>query len=103
MLAEDDRGDVMPKVEEALDLTTFVVAHSLDPVRGRPAMVLGRSRLNFGGGDAWHWYEDLYSVPPSGGAGQPVAPPPPAPDEVPDAPVKLRKKGSGEKKADGSS
>jgi hypothetical protein len=103
MLSEEDRGDVAAKVEEELDLTTFVVGHSLDPVRGRRQLVLGRSRLNFGGGDAWHWYEDLYSVPPSGGAGKPVASPPPAPDDVPDAPVKLRKKGTGEKKADGQS
>lgn len=103
MLAEEDRGDIVAEVEDVLDLVTFVVAHSIDAVRGRRELVLGRSRLNYGGGDAWHWYKDLYSVPPSGGAGQLVATPPPAPDDVPDAPVKLRKKGDGEKKANGQS
>lgn len=74
----------------ALDLDTFVVAHSLDAVSGRRELVFGRPRLNRGGGDAWYWYENLLSTPPSIPGQQPVPPVAPTPDDVPDAPVTLR-------------
>lgn len=73
-----------------LDLDTFVVAHSLDAVSGRRELVFGRPQLNRGGGDAWHWYENLLTSPPSTPDQQPVPPASPSPDDVPDAPVKLR-------------
>lgn len=74
-----------------LDLTTFVVAHSLDPVSEQMELVFGRPRLNRGGGQAWHWRQSLLEVPPAGGGGLQPAPQPTGPTPVPDAPVRLRK------------
>ncbi|QUF05307.1 hypothetical protein KCV87_04155 [Actinosynnema pretiosum subsp. pretiosum] len=81
-------------VADEADLTTFVVAHSLDQVSGEFELVLGRPRLNSGGGRAWHWSQDLLSLPPSGGGRRVVgAPPPQGPNQVPDARVRLRHRG----------
>lgn len=78
--------------EQALDLTTFIVAHSLDPLTEDKELVLGRPRFNFGGGPAWHWRKDLLSLPPFGG-GRRIddTPLPSGPSTVPDAPVRLRR------------
>ncbi|WP_239377214.1 hypothetical protein [Frankia sp. Cj5] len=76
-----------------LDLPTFAVAHSLDPVTGAPELVYGRPRLNAGGGNAWHWYENLLSVPPIKG-GYHIdddSPLPAGPSTVADAEVRLRR------------
>jgi hypothetical protein len=76
-----------------LDLVTFVVAHSLDPLSQQRELVFGRARLNAGGGPAWHWYQDLLTAPPTGGGRRrDEGPLPTGPDTVPDAPVRLRPK-----------
>lgn len=75
-----------------LDVETFVVAHSLDSVSQDMELVIGRPRMNNGGGDAWHWYQDLLTAPPAdGGQQRGETPLPTGPDEVPDAPVRLRR------------
>ena len=89
--AELQTGEVSP----TLDLRTLVVAHSLSVFSGKRELVLGRPRLNAGGGNAWHWTHDLLHVPPShGGRLGPSVPGPTPPDVVPDAPVKLRRVGA---------
>jgi len=76
-----------------LDLETFVVAHTLDSVSRDMELVLGRARLNNGGGEAWHWYQDLLTAPPADGRRRRGdSPRPTGPDSVPDAPVHLRRK-----------
>lgn len=76
-----------------LDLETFVVAHSLDALSQDLELVFGRPRLNNGGGEAWHWRQDLLTTPPEGGRRQRTDSPSPAgPDSVPDAPVRLRRR-----------
>jgi hypothetical protein len=80
-----------------LDLDTFVVAHALDSLSGVMELVFGRARLNDGGGEAWHWYQDLLTAPPAeGGHGRHGAPLLP-PDSAPDAPVRLRPRTSEER------
>jgi hypothetical protein len=75
-----------------LDLTTYVVAHSLNPLSQQVELVLGRARLNPGGSQAWHWRHDLLGTPPAdGGRGTADAPMPTGPSTVPDAPVRLRR------------
>lgn len=76
-----------------LDMVTFVVAHSLDPLSQQVELVLGRARLNSGGGQAWHWRQDLLSTPPAdGGRRTDDTPLPTGPNTVPDAPVRLRRR-----------
>jgi hypothetical protein len=76
-----------------LDLDTFVVAHTLDSLSQDMELVFGRARLNNGGGEAWHWYQDLLIAPPAdGGRSRGDSPLPTGPDSVPDAPVRLRRK-----------
>jgi hypothetical protein len=75
-----------------LDLTTYVVAHSLDPLSQHIELVFGRARLNSGGSQAWHWRQDLLRTPPaSGGRRTNDTPPSTGPNTVPDAPVRLRR------------
>jgi hypothetical protein len=75
-----------------LDLTTYVVAHSLDPLSQQIELVLGRARLNSGGGQAWHWRQDLIGTAPTdGGRRTDDTPLPTGPLTVPDAPVRLRR------------
>lgn len=76
--------------ESADELDPFIVAHSLDPVSQRRELVFGRSRFNKGGGDAWYWYENLLTLPPTQGGRRLDTPTPSGPDGVPDAPVRLR-------------
>ncbi|MBF6446571.1 hypothetical protein IU429_02700 [Nocardia elegans] len=77
--------------EHELDMRTFVVAHSLNPVTEEIELVFGRPRLNAGGGPAWHWREDLLRMPPAdGGRRIGDTPLPTGPNSVPDAPVRLR-------------
>lgn len=49
-------------VRHDLDLTTYIVAHTLDSVSRQAELVFGLARLNFGGGPAWHWRHDLFST-----------------------------------------
>ena len=99
LLAEDGAADafggidaVLLAADRELDLVTYVVAHSLDAFSGEIELVLGRPRLNLGGGPAWHWYQDLLTVPLPGAGRRPDADQVPAdPTGVPDAPVRLRR------------
>ncbi|WP_280335901.1 hypothetical protein [Nocardia wallacei] len=78
--------------EADLDMTTFVVAHSLDAISGKLELVFGRPRLNAGGGRAWYWREDLVNIPPGSGSFRvDERPHPLGPDGTPDAPVRLRR------------
>lgn len=76
-----------------LDLTTYVGAHSLDPLSQQVELVVGRARLNSGGGgQAWHWRQDLLSTPSAdGGRRTEDGPIPAGPNTLPDAPVRLRR------------
>jgi hypothetical protein len=86
-----------------LDLETFVVAHTLDALSQDTELVFGRARLNNGGGEAWHWCQDLLSLPPAdGGRRRGGSPLPTGPDSVPDAPVRLRRR-QGEQPGDRAS
>jgi hypothetical protein len=75
-----------------LDKVTYVVGHSCDPVREQMELVFGRARLNAGGGQAWHWRQDLLGVEPAdtGRRSDPTNPSA-TPNAVPDAPVRLRR------------
>lgn len=93
--AAGEFGDIdaaLLAADAALDLVTYVVAHSLDPDSGETELVFGRPRLNMGGGPAWYWREDLRTVLlPGAGRRADVAPVPVDPAWVPDAPVRLRR------------
>jgi hypothetical protein len=99
LLATDGGPEVFDGIEAALlaadrelDLVTYVVAHSLDAFSGEIELVLGRPRLNLGGGPAWHWYQDLLTVPlPGAGRRTDPGQVPAGPAGVPDAPVRLRR------------
>jgi hypothetical protein len=85
-----------------LDLVTFVVAHTLDPLSRHIELALGRPRLNAGGGQPWHWRQNLLDLPPAdGGRRAGDASLPAGSDTVPDAPVRLRR-GPAERRADAS-
>jgi hypothetical protein len=92
-LADEELAGLIALATQArtLDLETFVVAHTLDSVGAAKELVLGRPRLNSGGGEAWYWQQDLLTVPPADGAAQPSGGMQPAsPDPAADAPVRLR-------------
>ncbi|MEV0068864.1 MULTISPECIES: hypothetical protein [unclassified Amycolatopsis] len=79
-------------LDEDLDLVTYVVAHSLDPISGNIELVFGRARLNSGGGQAWRWKQDLLGMlPADGGRRTGGTPLPTGPSTVSDAPVRLRR------------
>jgi hypothetical protein len=93
-MTEEEVGGIQALLAAAkqLDLDTFVVAHSLDPLSGDRELVFGRAQLNPGGGRAWHWRHDLLGTPPTGGGRRvPELPPPTGPDSTSDAPVRLRR------------
>lgn len=80
-----------------LDRETLVVAHSQDHDSDARELVIGRARLNSGGGKAWHWRHDLLSSPRAGGGNRLVdGPLPSGPDTVDDAPVRLRRPANGQ-------
>ena len=93
-LADDEFAGLimLATATHQLDMETFVVAHTLDPFSQSMELVFGRPRLNSGGGEAWHWYQDLLVGPPSdGGRRVDDSPSPQSPDAAPDAPVRLRR------------
>jgi hypothetical protein len=49
--------------DRRLKLPTFIVAHSLDADSGEIELTFGRPWLNLRGGSAWHWRENLLTVP----------------------------------------
>ncbi len=92
--AEEEIAGLMTTVGAVrdLDLATFVVGHSLDPLDGRYELVLGRPRLNAGGGPAWWWCQDLLGLRPADGGRRTIDTPlPTGPNTVPDAPVRVRR------------
>ncbi|MBB5957095.1 hypothetical protein FHS29_003688 [Saccharothrix tamanrassetensis] len=89
-LAEEEVGGLFALSTRSLDLDTYVVAHSLDPVSRQAELILGRARLNAGGGPAWAWRTDVLRMPAAGGSRRTPKPVPVGPDTAPDAPVRLR-------------
>ena len=92
-IADDERGGITELLAaQALALDTLVVAHAQDIERGERRLVIGRPRLNEGGGSAWHWTHNLLETPPPGRGRLPIPEPQTAsPSPVPDAPVRLRR------------
>ncbi len=93
-LEDDEVGSLrvlQATAEAELDVQTFVVAHSLDPVSGERELVFGRPFLNLGGGNAWRWRENLLRDLPAGGARTTAPVSPSSPDAEPDAAVRLRR------------
>ena len=89
---EEAGGLAMLATGQELDLRTYVVAHTLDPLSQQIELFLGRPQLNSGGGQAWSWRQNLLGTPPAdGGRRGGDAPLPFGPDTVPDAPVRLRR------------
>jgi hypothetical protein len=83
--------EAMAAAGQELDLKTYVVAHSLDPLSQQVELVFGRPQLNSGGGQAWNWRQNLLNAPPAGGGRRTDNTPlPSGPNTVPDAPVRLR-------------
>ncbi len=77
---------------DPFDVDTFVVGYSLDLVTYGRELVLGQSRWNPDGTSAWYWTMDLLAGQAPGGArGDAAEHAFVQPDEVPDAPVKLRR------------
>ena len=79
--------------QPTVDVRTLVVAHSVDGTTSQPELYFGRTKLNSGGGYAWHWKVNLTSPPPGSEGGRtamPQRPGSPGPNVVPDAPVKIR-------------
>jgi hypothetical protein len=106
-LAFDPQVLGIPEVVDALaDLasgppsptTTLVLGHSADLTSGEGELPIGRPRLNLGGGEAWYWIADLLSGPlPGARRGGDHGPKQPNGDhtnDVPDAPVRLRRRAS---------
>ncbi|MEU4804185.1 hypothetical protein [Actinosynnema sp. NPDC023587] len=94
--AEEGVGGLFALTSQVLDLDTYVVAHSLDPVSRRAELILGRARLNAGGGPAWAWRVDVLGAPAADRRAAATPPPTaadPAADPAPDAPVRLRGRG----------
>lgn len=86
-------GDALFDQTTALDLRTLVVAHGLHPVTGSRELVLGHPRLNDDGRRPWYWTHDLLQTRPGDGERLRPAPAGPVhPQDVPDAPVKLRRR-----------
>ncbi|MFL0397428.1 hypothetical protein ACH0CM_32530 [Streptomyces albus] len=79
---------------EDSEVTTLVVAHSVERELGIRELYLGRSRMNRGGGEAWYWKHDLLATDfgqPGKGTIPAPSDPRPGPSGVQDAPVRLRR------------
>jgi hypothetical protein len=78
--------------DRQLKLPSFIVAHSLDADTGEIELAFGRPWLNLRGGSAWHWRENLLTVPlPAARRTElPAAARIDKLSAVPDAPVRLR-------------
>jgi len=93
--AEEELGGLEFALRAAteLDTTTFVLAHALDALSQKKELVIGRPRLNSGGGQAWHWRHDLLSAAPTdGGRRLDDSRPSAGPDSMQDAPVRIRRR-----------
>ncbi len=90
LMPSEEVSGLLALGEGSVDMDTYVIAHTLDPVSQRRELVLGRPRMNRGGGQAWYWRENLLLVPTDPGARRPEMPAAAAVDKVPDAAVRLR-------------
>ncbi|MGY0235075.1 hypothetical protein [Longispora urticae] len=75
------------------DTLTLVLAHSLDPATGRIETHLGRPSMNRNGEPAWDWTIRINGDAGPGAAGVrpgPIDATPLDPNDLPDAPVRLR-------------
>jgi hypothetical protein len=93
---------MLPPIEELVDperllRQTLVLGHAMDLTTGDIELHLGRSRWNHDRGDAWDWVKSLLNNG-SGEGSRGMAPRPAGPtgpQQVPDAPVRLRQEASG--------
>lgn len=93
--ADEEIGglEAVMAAEWDLDMVTFVVGHTLDPVSQQIELVFGRPQLNAGGGQAWRWQQRLLDSPPAGGARYTDDTPLPTEPTIdaPDASVRMRR------------
>lgn len=54
-MAADVLADLSKRAPSDEPIVTLVLAYAIDAVTGVSAFYLGHPRLNFGGGDPWHW------------------------------------------------
>lgn len=106
-LVEDEYELVQEQIAaaEKLDLETLIVAHAQDVDRDRRELVIGRARLNEGGGAAWTWRRSLrLEAPPEDKmtGTVPMGPQAPITPVVPDADVRLRPRFDDRRDAAGS-
>jgi len=93
-LPEDERNVLVKRSDlEDLGFQTLVIAHSLQFNGTGSELYLGRPRFNIGGGNAWHWRENLLTEPPPSQTRQNNDPidGPTSESNVEDAPVRLRR------------
>ncbi|MGV4890469.1 hypothetical protein ACSR0Z_28410 [Streptomyces viridosporus] len=80
--------------DEDSEVTTLIVAHSIERELGIRELYLGRSRYNRGGGEAWYWKHDLLATDFGTPGTEPIpasSGPRPGLSGVQDAPVRLRR------------
>ncbi|MDR1212485.1 MAG: hypothetical protein LBK54_00015 [Propionibacteriaceae bacterium] len=81
----------VPIINVALDAPVLVLAHSLNPINGSSELYLGLPSITLEHDGSWHWRHALHDQRPSGpGAQIPTPNHPASPNDVPDAPVRLR-------------
>ncbi|MDP9396643.1 MAG: hypothetical protein M3P96_01860 [Actinomycetota bacterium] len=74
--------------------TTLILVHAAEVETGAAQLLLGRPRMDDRGAEAWWWTLDLLSDLPGAAGRQPSAPTGPdgpGANDVPDAPVRLRR------------
>ena len=88
-----EQNKLIPLASEVkLDLQTLIVAHALDAEQGKYELTLGQSRWNIDGGPAWHWLRSILRLPlTTSDRLQPAKPEQPDIEDVPAAPVQLRR------------
>lgn len=92
LVGEEIAGLLALRETQKLDLETLVLAHAQDADHDERELVLGRPQMNFGGGSAWHWREDLFTTRTSeGGRRNAYSPSLTDPGTVADAQVRLRR------------
>jgi hypothetical protein len=101
----EDLGENLANLDAAASadgqLTTFVVAHTLDSKSAAFELTFGRPLLN-PGGPAWYWREDLLAEAlPAARRAPDDAPAASAETGVPDAQVRLRRPAAGHRDAAG--
>ncbi len=91
-MAADVLADLSKREPSDEPVVTLVLAYAIDAVTGVSAFYLGHPRLNFGGGEPWHWRVPIEDSG-QGGTGRGLRPGGPADqpsNPVEDAEVRLR-------------